>query len=69
MKLAAAIEWLWDLLRGTGQYEYVQRGEEARVRVGIEPTLRRAAFDRGEHPLPGASWPPARRTGWEQDEC
>jgi hypothetical protein len=31
------------------------------------PTYRMRAFDTGENPLPGESWPKPRRTGWGRD--
>lgn len=34
--------------------------------TGERPTGRKAAFDAGLEPLPGASFPPPRRTGWER---
>ena len=67
------ILWLRDLLTGPHRIDYEQRGDTAvkASRDAARPTgpgeLRRASFERGDRPLPAASWPPPRRTGWEDD--
>jgi hypothetical protein len=45
---------LQDFLRAGGR----GRGKGVKDRVGSKPSLREAAFERGERPLPGASSPP-----------
>ena len=50
-----------------GKDDLKQSRANVAAKVGTTPDLRRAAFDRGEEPLPGMSDPPARRTGWERD--
>jgi hypothetical protein len=35
------------------------------VDMAARATPRQEAFDFGDHPLPGYSWPPPRWTGWE----
>lgn len=67
MQLPVVIHELAEFVRGAGRTDYEQLGEETREKVGSNPDLRRAAFNRGERPLPGLSAPPPRRTGWEDD--
>jgi len=43
------------------------RGQRERE-TGTRPRLRVAAFETGENPLLGVSWPPPRRSGFERDE-
>jgi hypothetical protein len=40
--------------------------ERVRLNTDMGPSLRQTQFDRGGEPLPAASWPPPRRTGWER---
>jgi hypothetical protein len=74
------IHALADFVQGLRASTYRSLGERTVERVGGEPArsrrraqddpggLRRSAFEQGEPPLPGASCPPPRRIGWE-DQC
>lgn len=61
---SAADELLQAADAGGGRYDQI--GDEAAGATGTGgPEMRRRAFDLGLPPLPGASFPPGRRSGWE----
>jgi hypothetical protein len=59
-QLAAFVRWRQRRSEAASGPEYV--GAD----VAPRPTVRMEVFDFGGEPLPGYSWPPPRRTGWER---